>query len=178
MSEEKTSIHDLELLCKYFANLDRQGPGSPEVTQKALSFVENLNEQSKIADIGCGSGGQTMVLAQHTSGSITGVDLFPIFVDQFNHNAEQLNLQDRVKGLVGPSISTLRSVEVMKTFLKEHAGNKAAEDFIANQRHEMDLYYKYKDFYGYVFYIGKKLPYADATAWERRAPARLESTKY
>ncbi len=44
-----------------------------------------------------------------------------------------------------------------ENFLKKHAGNKVAEDFIANQRHEAQLYHKYKDYYGYVFYIGKKI---------------------
>jgi hypothetical protein len=38
----------------------------------------------------------------------------------------------------------------------EYQGSTAAEDFIANQRHEEQLYYKYKEFYGYVFCIGKK----------------------
>ncbi|EFK07292.1 conserved hypothetical protein [delta proteobacterium NaphS2] len=35
--------------------------------------------------------------------------------------------------------------------------NKAAVEFIENQRHEAQLYYKYKAYYGYVFYIGKKI---------------------
>lgn len=48
-------------------------------------------------------------------------------------------------------------VEIQDNFLKKYAGNKVAEDFIANQRHETQLYYKYKEFYGYVFYIGKKI---------------------
>lgn len=30
-------------------------------------------------------------------------------------------------------------------------------EFIAGQRREMELYDKYKEFYGYVFYIGKKI---------------------
>ena len=47
-------------------------------------------------------------------------------------------------------------VLVQEVFLKKHAGNKVAEDFIANQRHEEQLYYKHKAFYGYVFYIGMK----------------------
>jgi len=42
-------------------------------------------------------------------------------------------------------------------FLKKHAGNKAAEDFISYLHHEMSLYDKYKAYYGYVFYIGKKI---------------------
>ena len=48
-------------------------------------------------------------------------------------------------------------VEIQDNFLKKYAGNKVAENFIANQRHETQLYYKYKEFYGYVFYIGKKI---------------------
>ena len=40
---------------------------------------------------------------------------------------------------------------------KMHRGNKAAEELILSERHEMELYHRYKEFYGYVFYIGKKL---------------------
>ena len=103
MSNEIHSIHefDLNLICEYFSGLERQGPGSPEVTIKALSFIENLTEKSRIADIGCGTGGQTMVMAQHAPGTITGIDLFPLFIDLFKKNAHALNLQNRVKGIVG-----------------------------------------------------------------------------
>jgi len=257
MSDDITSIHefDLTLICDYFSSLGRQGPGSPEVTIKALSFIENLSGKSRIADIGCGSGGQTMVLAQHAPGSVTGIDLLPIFIDLFNRNAEKLNLQDRVKGIVGsmenlpfreeeldliwsegaiynigferglhewrkflkpgayvavseaswfteerpveiddfwqaeyPEIDTIPNkvaqmqkagyipvatfilpeqcwienfyvpqVEVQRAFLEKNAGHETAGKFIANQQREAQLYYKYKDYYGYVFYIGKKL---------------------
>jgi ubiquinone/menaquinone biosynthesis C-methylase UbiE len=103
MSDKNKSIHefDLELICEYFSNLERQGPGSPEVTTQALSFINNLDDNSLIADIGCGTGGQTMVLAQHAPGNITGIDLFPVFIDLFNLNVEKLKLQDSVKGFVG-----------------------------------------------------------------------------
>ncbi|GET24816.1 class I SAM-dependent methyltransferase [Prolixibacter sp. NT017] len=257
MSNENKSIHefDVNLICEYFATVERQGPGSPEITTKALSFVDNLTDESRIVDLGCGTGGQTMVLAQYAPGQITGIDLFPGFVDLFNANARKLNLQNRVKGIVGsmddlpfqeeeldliwsegaiynigferglnewrqflkkggylavseaswftderpteidefwqdayPEIDTIpRKVAQMQqagyvpvatfilpescwtehfyrpqetaheTFLTKNAGNKAAEEFIANQRHEIQLYHKYKAYYGYVFYIGKKL---------------------
>lgn len=257
MSNKNKSIHefDLNLICEYFSNVERQGPGSPEVTVKALSFIDNLTRDSQIADIGCGTGGQTMVIAENTLGNITGIDLFPTFIDLFNHNAKENNFQDRVKGIVGsmddlpfkneeldliwsegaiynigfergllewreflktggyiavseaswftderpaeihefwmdayPGIDTIPNqteqmqkagyipvasfiipencwtkhfydpqVPAKENFLKKHAGNKTAEDFIANQQHEMQLYYKYKAYYGYVFYIGKKI---------------------
>lgn len=257
MSKEIKSIHefDLNLICEYFSNVERQGPGSPDITLKALSFIDGLSKESRIADLGCGTGGQTMVLGQHTPGQITGIDLFPTFIDLFNRNATKLNLQDRVKGIVGtmhdlpfqdeeldliwsegaiynigferglkewkrflkpggylavtegtwfteerpaeieefwqdayPEIDLISNkvaqmekagyvpiatfilpetcwteqffapqVPAQKIFLKKHAGNKTAEEFIENQRHETQLYAKYKAFYGYVFYIGKKI---------------------
>lgn len=97
------SIHEYEfkLICDFFSNTERQGPGSPEATLRALSFVDNLTDKSRIADLGCGTGGQTMVLAQHAPGQITGLDLFPDFINIFNRNVEQNGLQDRVKGIVG-----------------------------------------------------------------------------
>ena len=39
--------------------------------------------------------------AGHVPGQITGIDLFPGFIDIFNRNARQLGLQARVKGIVG-----------------------------------------------------------------------------
>jgi hypothetical protein len=59
--DNDTSIHNVNfnLINEYFVALERQGPGSPEATIKALSFIGNLSGDSKIADLGCGTGGQT-----------------------------------------------------------------------------------------------------------------------
>jgi hypothetical protein len=67
-NKEEKSIHefDVNLICEYFLGVERQGPGSPEMTRKALSFIDSLNEKSRITDLGCGTGGQTMVIAQNT----------------------------------------------------------------------------------------------------------------
>ena len=45
---------------------------------------------------------------------------------------------------------------VQEAFLAKHAGSDSAEGFIENQRLEQRLYEKYKEYYGYAFYIGKK----------------------
>jgi len=257
MSKENKSIHefDVKLICEYFSSMERQGPGSPEVTIKALSFIDHLTNESQIADIGCGTGGQTMVMANNAPGHIVGIDLFPAFIDIFNDNVNKLNQQNRVNGIVA-SMENLpfqneeldliwsegaiynigfqrglnewrkflktsgyiavseaswfteeRPAEIdnfwknayseidlisnkvaqmqkagyipmatfvlpencwiehfyalqiatQEKFLKKYAGNKTVEGFIAYQRHEAELYYKYKEFYGYVFYIGKKI---------------------
>jgi len=91
MKEEYKSIHEFEfqLICDFFKELDRQGPGSPEVTKKALSFIERLPKDAKIADLGCGSGGQTIVLAENTQGHITAIDLFPAFIERLKIMQQQ-----------------------------------------------------------------------------------------
>jgi len=48
-------------------------------------------------------------------------------------------------------------VVAQQKFLEKHEGNKTAEDYIAWERYESEMYYKYKKFYGYVFYIAKKI---------------------
>lgn len=103
MNKEKQTIHefDMNIIYDFFSDTERQGPGSPEETLKALGFIEGLTKNSKIADIGCGTGGQTMVLGENTPCEITGVDAWPGFIRQFNKNARIKNLQDRVKGIVG-----------------------------------------------------------------------------
>ena len=70
MSNENKTIHDfeLQLICDFFSNMERQGPGSPDVTLKALSFIDNLTDKSLIADIGCGTDngiGRTYFRADH-----------------------------------------------------------------------------------------------------------------
>ena len=194
------------------------------------------------------------ILADYVKGQITGIDLFPDFIEIFNENAVKANCADRVKGITGsmdnlpfqneeldliwsegaiynigfergmnewnkylkkggfiavseaswftserpaeiedfwmdayPEISVIPTCidkmeragytpiahfilpencwtehyfapqdEVRETFMKEHAGNKTAMDFMKGQQYERSLYSKYKDYYGYVFYIGQK----------------------
>jgi len=88
---------ELELLIDLHKNTKRQGPGSYEETKKALDLInlEN-NENLKIADIGCGSGDQTITVAQNIKGSITAVDLFPVFLDNLNKETKNLNLSNRI----------------------------------------------------------------------------------
>ena len=68
MESEETLIHDFDsnLICDYFGRLERQGPGSPEATIRAMSFIDNLSNELTISDFACGTGGQTMILAQNT----------------------------------------------------------------------------------------------------------------
>jgi len=245
----------LDLIIETHVGLKRQGPGSPEMTIKALSFLENLDNISRVADLACGTGGQTMVLAQSITGSITGVDICPDFIDVFNDNARKINLQERVTGIVGsmenlsfqkeefdliwsegaidsigfekgltywngflkkngyiavtcPSwftderpaeiekfwvdavngLGTVgHNVSIMskagysfvasfalpekcwtdnyfipreaaeKALLEKYTGNETVAAYVENEKYEVELYSKYKQYYGYAFYIGKKI---------------------
>jgi cyclopropane fatty-acyl-phospholipid synthase-like methyltransferase len=91
---------EMELLVDFHKDAERQGPGSNEDTLRALSFI-HLDKQMhlKVADIGCGSGAQTISLAQNLNADITAVDLFPEFLDKLNNNAKMLGLQDKITTL-------------------------------------------------------------------------------
>ncbi|RLD73501.1 MAG: SAM-dependent methyltransferase, partial [Bacteroidetes bacterium] len=56
-------------------------------------------DRLKIADIGCGSGGQTITLAKNIKGKIIAVDLFPEFLEKLNRKATELGLQDKITTL-------------------------------------------------------------------------------
>jgi SAM-dependent methyltransferase len=223
------------------------------MTAKALSFLD-IAGISRAADLGCGTGGQTMMLAESIRGSIVGLDQIPDFIAALNAGALKQGLQDRVSGIVGSmenlpfqkeefdliwsegaidaigfekglthwngflkmngyvsvscpcwftdehpaeverfwtdagsglytmehnifamqragyaplAVFTLPEqcftdnyfaprAEAEKALLARHAGNKTAEAYVANDKYEVELYSKYKQLYGYAFYIGKK----------------------
>jgi SAM-dependent methyltransferase len=223
------------------------------MTCKALSFLD-IDSISRVADLGCGTGCQTMILAHNLHGSIVGLDQIPDFIAALNASALKLNLQDRVTGIVGSmedlpfqkeefdliwsegaidaigfekglthwngflkmnghvsvtcpcwftdehpaevgrfwadagsglntieyNVSAMQRAgyapvavftlpeqcftdnyfapraEAEKVLLARRAGNKTAEAYIENDKYEVELHSKYKQLYGYAFYIGKK----------------------
>ena len=91
---------EIELLIDFHKDANRQGPGSALETMKALNLIGvNQKENLKIADIGCGSGAQTIVLVQNINGQITAVDLFPEFLVELDNKAKKLGLHHRIKTL-------------------------------------------------------------------------------
>jgi len=88
---------ELELIIDLHKDGDRQGPGSESDTLQALQFIDLSSEKSlKVADIGCGSGGQTITLAQHLDGEIVAVDLFPQFLMDLEAKSKALGLQHKI----------------------------------------------------------------------------------
>ena len=91
----------IDLLLEAHIGLERQGPGSPETMAQAIGFLGSLEQFEQILDLGCGTGGQTLLLAEHLPGTVTGLDMFPDFVNRLNENAKSRGLEGRVKGVVG-----------------------------------------------------------------------------
>lgn len=91
---------ELDFIIDLHKNSERQGPGSEKDTLKALGFMDlPAGRKLKIADIGCGSGGQTITLAQNLNGLITAVDLFPEFLNELNEKAQKYRLTDKITTL-------------------------------------------------------------------------------
>ena len=68
---------DLKLLFELFEDTPRQGPGSVETTRRALRLLPESLKVERVLDLGCGSGGSTLVLAEETGAQqaeVYGVD--------------------------------------------------------------------------------------------------------
>lgn len=246
---------DFSLIADFFTRLNRQGPGSIEVTRRALSFIDNLSDVRGMVDLGCGTGTQTLILAENTDAHITAIDLIPEMIETFDKRIAEAGLGQRISTIVGsmgespfeensldlvwaegsiysigykyglqywhkylkqgcyiavsegtwfteerpaeiqefwdanyPEIDTIPKKidqmqkagyipvahfilpeycwldeyfapmpKVSEEFLKSNRGNRIAEEFIRMNDHEYELYKRYKEYYGYVFYIGKKI---------------------
>lgn len=68
-------------------------PNSYHATMQALGFIEELSRFSKIADIGCGTGLQTIILSKATKAKIIAVDSNTEFIEHIRSeiNVHQLN---------------------------------------------------------------------------------------
>ena len=250
---ETKHLSMVDIVLETHIGLERQGPGSSEAVEQALGFLKPLNQFSKIADLGCGTGGQTLLLAKYLSGTIIGLDMFSDFIDKLNENARKMKLDNRVTGIIGsmeklpfqtksldliwsegaidnigfkeglshwhgflkkggfiavtcPSWLTEERPNVVERFwndagsqletisdnikimqkcgyqfvasfalpqkcwtenyfiprekainklLEKYAGNKIMMEYAEQNRYETELYSKYSQHYGYVFYIGK-----------------------
>lgn len=247
---------EIELLLDFHREAKRQGPGDGRSTLKALASTSlDFSKNIKIADIGCGTGAQTLDLARMIKGSIVAVDLFPEFLSVLNKKVEEASLTGIISTLqasmdslpfqaeefdllwsegaiynIGfenglrmwkpflkqggciavseiswltpnrpdelndywkeayPEISTVsEKINVLErngysplahfvlpescwkdnyynpmkdrfdAFLKKHSSSKLAMELVNNERKEIALYEKYKEFYSYGFYIAKKL---------------------
>lgn len=91
---------ELELIVQLHKSSIRQGPGSDEDTFRALQMIPwSENQQLRVADLGCGSGAQTLILASNIKGQITAVDIFPDFLEVLEQRSEKAGLKHKITPL-------------------------------------------------------------------------------
>lgn len=90
-------MDEYRLLVDLHRTAARQGPGSSAETRKALELAQlGSAADLNIADIGCGTGASTLILARQLPGHITAIDLCPEFLQVLERRAHLEGLQDRI----------------------------------------------------------------------------------
>ena len=98
------------------ASLPRLGAGNEAATIRALNMLRAATPRreeravprtTRILDLGCGNGGQTVTLAQHTEGSILAVDNHQPYLDELQRRAEAAGVSGRIQ----VSLRDMRSLE-------------------------------------------------------------------
>ena len=66
----------------------------------AGGLVADVGPRTRVLDIGCGRGAQTLVLAESSPSRIVAVDNHPQFIDALRHKAHELGIADRLEARV------------------------------------------------------------------------------
>jgi len=66
-----------EVFFEVYVALPRQGPGNCDCMARALEFCRDLPSSPAMLDLGCGVGGQTLILTELAGGSIVAADNSP-----------------------------------------------------------------------------------------------------
>ncbi len=93
-------MQELQLLVDLHKGADRQGPGGEEETERAVELA-GLDREAplRIADIGCGTGASSLVLARLLNAEITAVDFIQEFLEVLEARAEAAGLADNISTL-------------------------------------------------------------------------------
>jgi SAM-dependent methyltransferase len=89
------------LFFELFSSLPRQGPGDQQSTLRAFALVPGISSQTRVLDLGCGTGLQTRVLAQNSPAHFVAIDNHLPFVEELNAQARRLGIADRLEARVG-----------------------------------------------------------------------------
>ena len=94
-------MDDLDLLVDLHRDAKRQGPGGDGETRLAIALSGlSARKGLKIADIGCGSGASTLVLARELDAAVTAVDFLPEFLRELDIAAHRESLDGKIETLV------------------------------------------------------------------------------
>jgi SAM-dependent methyltransferase len=91
----------MQIFFEVFEMLPRQGPGNRASAAKALALCRDLPQSPAVIDLGCGVGGQTLHLAELTSGTIIAVDSHAPSIERLRATVAEHGLSQRVSPVVG-----------------------------------------------------------------------------
>ena len=93
-------MNEFELLVDLHKGAKRQGPGGDAETEKAIGLAGiNRDMPLRIADIGCGTGASTLILARLLHAKITAIDFLPEFIDVLTARAQNDGVEDKITPL-------------------------------------------------------------------------------
>jgi len=117
-----------------------------------------------VADIGCGTGASTRVLAEALDAHITAVDLFPEFLDELMCRATARGIDHRVTPLAAPPqtrggvLLALSEITWLRTdppeALAQHPGPET-HDLVDAVRAEIALYERHSAFVSYGLHVAR-----------------------
>ncbi len=84
-----------------YESLPRQGPGNRACAARALALCRDLPPAPAVLDLGCGVGGQTLHLAELTSGSIVALDSHAPSIERLRTTVAVRGLAERIQPMVG-----------------------------------------------------------------------------
>jgi SAM-dependent methyltransferase len=90
-----------EIFFEVYEDLPRQGPGNLACAARALGLCRELRESPAVLDLGCGVGGQTLQLAELTSGTIVAIDNHAPSIERLKATVAEHGLSRRVDAIVG-----------------------------------------------------------------------------
>ena len=93
-------MDELQLLVDLHIEAVRQGPGGDKETKQAMELAGlDRSLPLKIADIGCGTGASTILLARELDAEIIAVDFLPEFLEELKSRAKDQGVADRITTL-------------------------------------------------------------------------------
>lgn len=95
-----------DIFFEVYEALPRQGPGNRDGAARALALCRDLPARPSVLDLGCGVGGQTLHLAELTSGSIVAVDKHIPCIGRLNATLAARGLTQRVRPLIADMAAT------------------------------------------------------------------------
>jgi len=93
-------MDEMQVLIDLHKDNARQGPGGDDETRLAVTLSGLKGKPNlKIADIGCGTGASTLILAEELDAHITAIDFLPAFLEVLEQNAAQAGAAERITTL-------------------------------------------------------------------------------